>query len=519
MLRNHQAWLTLKSIYLRVTLNWVTIAFFLFSFLHCFAQGTIQSFLFGADNMWSSVTSTIVAHADINSAIFPQFTGRHGAYSLALCDEVPVRGGGPDPCVHFFTAGQSDPVTIPARFLPPGSSMVDREALSLGARKQSNVVSAPWIINNKRSSSDIHIDSQSRSDGLTDVIITSDDGTLSMTLEPTCTFSLMYPEIQLSQARREELSLIASQFWFFGLAVFALVFESIPHILALVIARLIVTGWSTYALWRTWNIGDRMQHLIANPDTPCQLNLYQPYFARRFALQTADLILNWDALLISIYLSRRLYKTYRTNTFRRVGPPKNVLRMYRYFLAVLVSIELSVFILVNTMALWIDQLLHGVIKQLSSHTVVYDGTFIITAVLLIPWLMMGWYSVRRELRKLTWAFLAVAFFFIFAWSMMFYSQVYRFTFVDWPFFGCLTVTSFVTLVCSTGFACVCQHNYGKGLAQWIYLEQTFGKDDFDPDLFPTDEIEKEWNPNSDRASIYKAAIPELLKDSHPGTVA
>ena len=127
--------------------------------------------------------------------------------------------------------------------------------------------------------------------------------------------------------------------------------------------------------------------------------------------------------------------------------------------------------------------------------------------------------------------------------MMFYSQVYRFTFVDWPFFGCLTVTSFVALVCSTGFACVCQHNYDKGLAQWstcslffifftafrrycqstdlvtVYLEQTFGKDDFDPDLFPTDEIEKEWDPNSDRASIYKAAIPELLKDSHPGTVA
>lgn len=51
---------------------------------------------------------------------------------------------------------------------------------------------------------------------------------------------------RLSQSRREELSLIGSQFWFFGLAVFAvgvrvitrvalvnpfiqLVFESIPH--------------------------------------------------------------------------------------------------------------------------------------------------------------------------------------------------------------------------------------------------------------------------------------------------
>ena len=30
------------------------------------------------------------------------------------------------------------------------------------------------------------------------------------------------------------------------------------------------------------------------------------------------------------------------------------------------------------MALWVDQLLHGVIKVLSLHTNVYDGTFITT---------------------------------------------------------------------------------------------------------------------------------------------
>lgn len=50
--------------------------------------------------------------------------------------------------------------------------------------------------------------------------------------------------------------------------------------------------------------------------------------------------------------------------------------------------------------------------------------------------------------------------------MMFYSRVYRFTFVDWPFFGCMTVTSFVALISSTGFAFVCLRHYGKGLAQW-----------------------------------------------------
>jgi hypothetical protein len=80
--------------------------------------------------------------------------------------------------------------------------------------------------------------------------------------------------------------------------------------------------------------------------------------------------------------------------------------------------------------------------------------------------VQGWFSVRRERRKLTWAFLAIAFFFIFAWSMMFYSRIYRFTFVDWPFFGCMTMASFVALLSSTGFAFVCLRNYDKGLAEW-----------------------------------------------------
>ncbi|KAF8486938.1 hypothetical protein DFH94DRAFT_702089 [Russula ochroleuca] len=510
MLAITHPWLMVKSIYLRVTLNNVTLAFFLFSFFHCFTQGILQSFLFVADDTWGSVTTEILAHANINSTIFPQYTGRHGSYSLELCNKVPAIGGDPHPCVPFFTAGQLDPITIPQRFLPPNSQVSEPGAsLSPSPSGQSNVTSALWLLDN---SLGIHIDSQPRPDGFSDVIITSDDGNLSITLDPICTFSLLYPEAKLSQARREELSLIGTQFWFFGLAVFALVFESIPHILALLIARLIATGWSTYALWRTSNINGRLQHIIEAPNSPCHLELYGPYFSRRTSLQIADLALHWDALFISALLSWRLYKVYRTQTFRRVGPPKDVLRMYAYFLAVLVSIQLSVFILVNAMALWVDQLLHGAIKKLSSHTVVYDGTFITTAVLLIPWLMLGWFSVRRESRKLTSAFLAIAFFFLFAWSMMFYSRVYRFTFVDWPFFGCMTVTSFVTLISSTGFAFVCLRNYDKGLAQWIYLEQSFERDDFDPDLFPTEVTEKEWKPNADRASIVKVALPELLRD-------
>lgn len=97
------------------------------------------------------------------------------------------------------------------------------------------------------------------------------------------------------------------------------------------------------------------------------------------------------------HLFAHVCQVYRKHTFRHAGPSKDILRMYavwscwalyssgtyrhiflQYVLAVLVSIQLSVFVLVNAMALWVDQLLHSVIKELSLHTTVYDGTFLTT---------------------------------------------------------------------------------------------------------------------------------------------
>jgi len=120
--------LTYSPQYLRITLNYITLSFFLFSFFHCFTQGILQSFLYTTDDTWGSLTSHIVANAHINSTTFPQSNGHHGYYSLELCDQVPVTGGDPHPCVPFFTAGQPEPIKIPRRFLPPDAPAHDPDA-------------------------------------------------------------------------------------------------------------------------------------------------------------------------------------------------------------------------------------------------------------------------------------------------------------------------------------------------------------------------------------------------------
>lgn len=247
------------------------MAFFIFSFLHCFTQGTIQSFLFSADDSYGFRISEIVARGNINPTIFPVFTGRHGKYSLALCDQVPVMGGGPDPCDPFFTVGQSGPITIPPRFLP---SAAERDAPSVrqlflnsfdltltfrsfvqssGSFGQTNVVGllykdpsnplSPFSRPHLFWSSMVEIFISTRSQGLM-------GSRTSSSLQPTETrrspsspsvhspscirrpskcwcicvhISVLFltSSCRMGQTRREELSLIGSQFWFFGLAVFA----------------------------------------------------------------------------------------------------------------------------------------------------------------------------------------------------------------------------------------------------------------------------------------------------------
>jgi hypothetical protein len=100
---------------------------------------------------------------------------------------------------------------------------------------------------------------------------------------------------------------------------------------------------------------------------------------------------------------------YSTQTFKSIGPPKEILRIYRvsitqcvrfmkyiftiavqqFFLAFFVCLQLSVFWLVAAMALWIDELVYGTMALFSSNTAIYLALFIVTVCILLPWVTMA----------------------------------------------------------------------------------------------------------------------------------
>ncbi|KAF8890623.1 hypothetical protein BD779DRAFT_1516082 [Infundibulicybe gibba] len=411
-----------KCIYTRVTLSRITLAFFLFSFVHCFAQGIIQSLLFSIDAEYSSILSDIQDLPDTPSNCDNIFSSRDFPYS-------PLNGNVFVTAIHNSSNyGQIMGVNLS---IPPN----------------------PVVF-----------------------------------LDHICTEIMVYPnKCNLQDSRREDLALVFFQFWLLSISLMAIMFDSVPHILAVLGSRVILTAWSAYSVWRTNLREGEFRELMWNQGTPCSVNIFPEYFPTRRAYEIPDLILNCTALVIASYLSWTLLRVYNAQSFKHAGAPAHVYRINRFFMAVLACLQLEVFALTATMALWMDTLLNTAIRELAAHSFEYFGLLAVTAILLLPWIALGWHGIRKENKRLMGLFLFLTFCAIVCWSMMFYSIVFRWTFLQWPFLGCCTVASFILLFANLILGTICWLNFGKGLAEYLRVEDTLSALGFTKGIFAHDE--------------------------------
>lgn len=118
----------------------------------------------------------------------------------------------------------------------------------------------------------------------------------------------------------------------------------------------------------------------------------------------------------------------------------------------------------------------------------------------------GWYAIRHEHKRLMAIFLIIAFVIISGWAIMFYSLVYRWTFVQWPLLACYTIEAYIVLIGSIVLGIICWLNFGKGLAHYrqfisppralaltgnfkVHAEDRLASLDFKPETFSHD-VEK-----------------------------
>ncbi|KAF5375349.1 hypothetical protein D9615_008029 [Tricholomella constricta] len=451
----------LSSAYARITLNRVTTAFFIFSFVHCFAQGIIQSFLFSIDAEYNFLLSSITRVAGIPTSNMTYFEGVSGNLHLRMCDDIP-HGQRRYPCIDIFRSE----VDV-NNFLVSNT----RQGIQSSNRFEGGVV--------------VSAVRDSTSKNITGVTLTSESKTVSLSRQ--CTQTLVYPQQITRNSMREDLTFVLLQFWLFAISVIAIMYDSVPHTLAVLMTRGLITAWSAFAVWRTKFIESKLQEMIFQNGTPCSFDPFPAYFNLRVSYEIPDLILNVTALLIACYLSLTLLRDYNAQSFKCVGAPEHINRINKFFMAVLACLQLEAFVLVAAMGLWIDVLINTAIAKISAHTALYKALFIVTAILLLPWITMGWYAIRREMRVLMVVFLGIAFVILSGWSIMFYSIVYRWSFMEWPYLGCFTVASLVLIIASVVLGVICRLNFGKGLAQYLQAEAALASSNFAPEVFSHDE--------------------------------
>jgi len=317
--------------------------------------------------------------------------------------------------------------------------------------------------------------SATTNDNSVSVTLVGLNGTTPDILSNSCLWSLNWPVSMLDNTKREDMVFIGFQVWVLGMSIVALLNESIPHIIASLATHMIATAWAGFQIYHTAEFRRDFNRVITNG--ACHVNLIPDYWNARAKAEIPSLVLNVVALLISSFLTWKLIKLFGWQTFKRVGASLTINRIYKFVLILSITIQLSLFFMIVTVSLWIDQLMNNVIGDFASLQKLYKVTSMITLALLIPWLMTGWFAVRRELKVPTIVFLALSVLYLGGWGLMFISTTFRWTFATWVFFSIMATTSVILTVLSIVLVIICSLNYGKGLARYLNAQQPLDEED------------------------------------------
>jgi len=306
----------------------------------------------------------------------------------------------------------------------------------------------------------------------------------SQILDVSCAQTLIWLEDVMEDGRREDIVALFFNVWLFSLAVVTILNESLPHLGASLVGYILGMACAAFRVASTEKLWHHYESLVVNG--ACQANLMGGWWNFRKVHTLPILAFNVVALITMAYLSFMLFKVYASQSFGRVGASSQVNRTYKIVLVFSACLQLTAFFSLASTAMWIDHICDGIIWVVAHHRKLYLAAFIVTLLLLLPWLLLGWLSVRKECRKRYLVFSGISVFLVAVSTLMFASPLYRFTFMSWPFFATITVTAFVLIVTTTMLGLWCRFNFGRGLAHFLQVSDALEGVDFTPVYFNKD---------------------------------
>lgn len=541
----------LKLLWERITFSRLTTIYFVYSLVHCIIQVTFQIQAFTINDRTATFLSSVITQGN---ATDPNGFVVLGKNDLRFCDQVfsnlstsscRVIWNGTaldDNAVSSSTSAdsalksalatpESTSTAISSASFSTSSSANDgiftRKAMQMPSPNATTAVSVSkpdidaasahasktltvfTIATAAPSGNDVDDDDKKHKredietihiDGQVQVKIDGLGSNADVTLDRVCLWTLNYPVDVLLNTKREDITFIAFQLWVLGMSIVAILNESIPHIIASLLTHMLATAWTGYQISHTESFKADFTRLTTNG--ACKPFILLPdYWRERRNAEMPLLALNIAALLISVFLTWRLVKLFGWQTFKRVGASVTINRVYKLVLILSIAIQLALFFMIVTVALWIDQLWNGQIAHLAILAFVYKPVFIIVLILLVPWLMTGWFAVRRELRMPMLVFLVLSLGYLAGWGVMFASTTFRWTFVQWRFFSLIASASVLLTLMAFILGVICRLNFGKGLPRYLNAQELIpdervpdpfksSTNDYDPEKvdFPSDVI-------------------------------
>ncbi|KAJ7223024.1 hypothetical protein GGX14DRAFT_656898 [Mycena pura] len=418
----HVLWISrVKLLYTRITLTRYTTLYFFLALLACLILVILQSITFRTNTQGASELAAFLSQSNVSSATVGLSFLNNG--DVVLCHNIPGQAG--SNC----------------------TTLVHREHDHMHVR---------------------------------DIAVSLDNGATPDLQQ--CAISLLWLSDVLSDARREDLVVLAYQIWLFSLSVVTLLNESLPHLFAGLAARALSTGWAGFRVHGNINLYNAYTHVITTGN--CDgIDPLGSWWDQSGPVEIAGVLLNALDLVLMSALSYKLFSVYASQTFSRVGASADINRIYKLVLLFSVVLQLAGFFTLVQTALWIGKISFGPIRQLAEHFPIYLAELVITAVLEIPWLVLGWTSVRRESKMLFLLFASISFILFGMATALFISPFYQFVFEEWSFYATISVAAYILLVATSFLAVICRLKFGKGLAHFLRVTHALDDGDFTPVYF------------------------------------
>lgn len=303
-------------------------------------------------------------------------------------------------------------------------------------------------------------------------------------LNSKCVYSLSWIEDVLHEAKIEDVVTLCFQFWLFVVSLLAIMVDSIPHLSVSVASHILDTAWAGFRMHSTIHLREQYNNYVVQE--ACDgLDILGTWWDIRARDTILIIACNGVSLVLIIYLSWKLFRSFVGQTFARVGASPVINRAYKLLLCFEASLGLVGFFALASILMWICVVFHDTIDPSKPSDLARTASVIIAVT--IPFLVLtGGISVHREIKWLFPLFGILQFLILVLWTTTFASDSYLQQLRTWPFFASTSITSFIFLVSTAALGIACRFNFDKGLAHFLWVQAELDSADFTPDFFIND---------------------------------